>query len=1143
MKSEFKSKQPRSPMKPMVAAFVATLMSLPARAATEVPSAPIGAGAGVAPNILFILDDSGSMSPSGGQFMDVPGFTISGAGIVDEHDGDANGYDEDEDFQRTSGDDGDNRRNIRKFSYTNNSLYYDPRTTYLPWRNADGTYMAAAPYTAAWIDLDKTSNAYDLSERDRAFHAPKTATVDKTLAVNYYRYRFKAGSGGADRCEWVDSGGGNWAWGNCAAVTSFTWTVPQDDGTTKTVTRSLAEEKANFANWHSFHRTRMKAAKAGAGYAFADLGENYRVGFDSIWNRNPYPIPVGTDNGLFRGSNRTTWFQHLYGAEGNNGTPLHSALKRAGDYFSNTSDAGPYGGNLDEDGNQFQCRQNFAILTTDGYWNANQDSTGIGNADGESGNLITAPANPDQTAGDTYQYQPTAPYEGENYTTLADVAMHYWKTDLRTDMTNIVPGAAFWQHMVTFGISIGLKGSIDQASVAEVLEEGVTRNGAAIGWPNPMDAEDNERIDDLLHAAVNGHGKFVAASDPLAFAKGLSEALGEIKRQTGSRSNVSASSTSISTDTRLFQARYIGENWSGEISAYPVDADGIHEDTPVWEASAEFPAWNARDIYTTDSTGAKGTFPTTAQQTALGSVAAFSIAEYIQGNDAGEQKNNGPLRSRPHPLGDIIHSSPHYVKDTDTLYVGANDGMLHAFSGETGAEVFAYIPRGIDMAELKELSRVDYGHNYYVDGPVVVSDRGLTQTATHPTGRNILVATLGQRAFDPAVDDPTTAQTGVFALDVTDPSTFGTGDILFDITDDDDLGFVTGKPFVARLNDGSVSAVFGNGINSVGDKAVLWIVNVDTGAITKLDTGAAGDNGLSSPRGWDSDGNGTVDLVYAGDQLGNLWKFDLSGDNSNGSALWDVGLNGQPLFTATDAAGTRQPISGGVSIGIDPVHYKRWLFFGTGRLLNDSDLWNADGTPNRDIQTMYGIIDNDDAIGTRAANDSQSLATGLVERSIKAAGFIGSTPVRSFEPSDATMPVDKQGWFIDLLTPPNDLAEGERIVGNPQVVGPVLITSSIIPGNDPCTPGGRGYLNAVNAFTGASVSAHFFDVDGDGEYSDDEIGGDPVGSVDTGVGMNTDGVLIDKLIGVGGSTGKTGSVGVNNPAASGRVSWREVLRN
>lgn len=1096
---------------PALPALLVTMLSLPVNAAVEVPPVPPGSGNGVPPNIMFIMDDSGSMS-----YPTMPGSTRS-LSMVDS---------------------------LWHKSYVHNVLHYNPSIDYQAWMNWKGERMTGGTtYSSAYVNAIEASDPIDLSNSsscgwstendsgqwicggEQTFFVPKdlTRTDANYLGNKSNYYRFTITENKEIRRSEHDT------------PSVFEVTTPDRLGRDK---RSPADELDNYATWFSYHRTRIKSAKAGASEAFASLdGNQYRVGFDTIWNRIAMAIPVGDDNGLFRGPNRELWFEKLFSSGSSGNTPLGAALNRAGVYYSDSSDDGPYGGLKDAKGNQFQCRQNFAILTSDGYWNQSAPS-GIGNADNTDGAVMKAPDNPDGSPGRTYQYKAEAPYRGAASVTLADVAMHYWKTDLRTDMDNIVPvtaaNPAFWQHMVTFGISIGLTGTLDQSSVREVLEQGLSINGESQSdWPDPINNTGRERIDDLLHAAVNGRGEFVAATDPVAFAEGLKTALGAIASRTSSASNVAASSTSLSTGTRLFQATYLGGEWTGDLIAYPVTSGGIDSANPTWEASKELPAWNSRDIYTTDGSGSSGSFPTALQDSQLGtagpagSPSQFSIAEYIKGNDAGEMRNGGVLRSRPHALGDIIHSSPYYVKDTDTVYVGANDGMLHAFNSADGEEVFAYVPRGIGMSKLRELSSPGYEHQYYVDGPVVVSERSLTVTASHPEGRNILIGTLGRGGK------------GVFGLDVTDPGNFGTSDILFDMIADDDMGLVTGAPFIARLNDGSISAIFGNGINSQNESAVLYIVNVDAGGFTKIDTGVDGDNGLSAPRGWDSDGDGRVDLVYAGDQLGNLWKFDLT-DKSSGK--WGVALDGKPLFTATDAAGNRQPITGGISIGIDSIAYRRWVFFGTGRLLNDDDLWADDGNPNLSVQTMYGIVDGNSAIGTRAANDDQAKVDGLVRRSIKATGSINGTPVRSFESADASMPIGKRGWFIDLLTPAGT-AEGERIIGNPQVVGPVLVTSSIIPGNDPCTPGGRGYINALNAFTGASVGSHFFDVDGDGQYTDDSLGGDPVGSVDTGVGMNTDGVLIDKLLGVGGSSGETGSVGVNNPGAAGRISWREILKD
>src|SRR5690606_23394010 len=156
------------------------------------------------------------------------------------------------------------------------------------------------------------------------------------------------------------------------------------------------------------------------------------------------------------------------------------------------------------------------------------------------------------------------------------------------------------------------------------------------------------------------------------------------------------------------------------------------------------PEWGDRKIYT-----AGGTFPTATQITALAredvgaadyAVSGEDNAEYIKGNQALEGSGLGDLRERTTLLGDVVGSSPEYVKDTNTLYVGANAGMLHAFDADDGSELFAYVPGILDMGLLGSISRGDYAtlHKFFVDGPLVASPRTLTP------GKNILVGSLGK---------------------------------------------------------------------------------------------------------------------------------------------------------------------------------------------------------------------------------------------------------------------------------------------------------------------------------------------------------------------------------------------------------------
>ncbi len=577
----------------------------------------------------------------------------------------------------------------------------------------------------------------------------------------------------------------------------------------------------------------------------------------------------------------------------------------------------------------------------------------------------------------------------------------------------------------------------------------------------------------------------------------------------GSRTNIATNSMSIGTDTRLFHANFIAGQWTGDVFALPVTASGVSSSL-LWQASQEIPAPAQRRLFTYDGSGGVAftwTNLTAAQKSALGSVAVHG---YLRGETTGERRNGGNLRNRNAVLGDGINSSPTFVKDTNTVYAGGNDGMLHAFNSNTGAEVFGYVPDGIDFKQLKTLTDPEYAHRYFVDGAVIVSSQVQTPN------KNMLVGALGRGGK------------GIYVLDVTNPSSFSAGDVKWRKNGSDvDMGQVLGTPIIAKLNNGKTGVVVANGINSTSEKAVLFIYDITDGSVlAKINTNAGSptsSNGLSTPRGWDADGDGTLDFIYAGDLLGNVWKFDLSDKQAN---KWKVDNSGNPLFVAKDAAGNRQPITGGMSVGLHPVDFSTWVFFGTGRFLSTGDL------ANKDTQSMYGLIDAGAAItGGRA---------DLMQRTIVSLGSNSGKDVRGFEPA-GDLTSGKKGWYIDLLAPPSATAEGERIIANSAVIGRVLLTASIIPSSDPCKPGGRGFINALDAFTGASVDSAFFDVNGNGIFTDDTIGGSPIGSVDLGVGMPTMPAVIDTLLVAGGSLGTVGSIAVTNPSNTGRISWREVI--
>lgn len=966
--------------------------------------------------------------------------------------------------------------------------------------------------------------------------APTTGTYDN-----------RSRNGGNSESITVNSpGAGEWHIGlnSASCFKSVTVTVAKPAGWEElSLTTATTTELSNYATWYSYHRSRMKTAKAGASEAFGGLTENVRVGFDTI-NRNttglPFAIPV---NGVFSNANATNnkknWYDKLFAASPGGFTPLRRALQRAGESLKDTSSSGPWG---PESGtSQVTCRQNFAILTTDGFWNTDQfDSkfeagfSPVGDTDNtEADNSVGGKHTPDGVK--PIQFVPDVDYTGyvvenpfkDNFitspntkaNTLADVAMAYWKNDLRTDLGNNVPPSnsdpAYWQHMVTFGVSIGLKGVLDPATELPKLTAGSSH------WPDPITNTGAARIDDLWHASVNGRGKFVVASNSETFRKGLQDAFEVIAQKQGTGSGLAASSTSFKDDTRLFQASFTTKAWTGELVARSATKENIG---PIlWNASTGIPAAASRNILTWSGTGG-AVFPTSAQTSALDqSTRALSPVNgannvaYIRGNQSLEGSDPGKgLRVRNSLLGDIVNSSPLFINGLNTIFIGANDGMLHAINSNDGKERFAYIPGGVNLSSLASLSDPFYSHKFFVDGPVTAS------TDSQTPGKTILVGALGRGGK------------GVFALDVTNPASMGSTNVLWELgselVPDVNLGNVLGEPLVGKLNDANKTPVviFGNGPNSSAGTAVLYVVKlegVDAGKVLfKLDTQAGVDNALMGPRlaNLDKDPNGTVDAVYAGDLKGNLWKFDFSKAQFDTSSAPAIALNGTPFFKT----GTGQAITSAVQPASDPDG-KPWVFFGTGSFMSTSDL--TDNT----VQAIYGVRDY---------NVSSTLTlSDLQQRAIVAVSKDGSK--RAFTQHE-TLDPSKDGWYIELGKP----LAGERVISRPEVDnGNVLTVISLIPiSGKACEASGTGFINSFDAFTGTSTEKPVFPGSG-GTFSDaddktNNTSSQRIGGLPGGGHVSIDGSIYVPATCPGGVCIDKFEV-TPPPGLSQRASWREVIDN
>ncbi|WP_237064383.1 pilus assembly protein [Microbulbifer zhoushanensis] len=557
------------------------------------------------------------------------------------------------------------------------------------------------------------------------------------------------------------------------------------------------------------------------------------------------------------------------------------------------------------------------------------------------------------------------------------------------------------------------------------------------------------------------------AIDPAELEKNLGAALEQVASDIGSASAVATNSTRLGTDTAIYQALFNSGDWSGEIRAIKLNADGSIGDYLWRTEAADFAAPADREIFTHNGTaGTEFLWDnlTAAQQSSLGASAAEgqNALNWLRGESI------PGLRERTTPLGDIVNSSPvfgsqkgfgfqrlpeelgglaylNYVatyKESrrEVVYVGSNDGMLHAFDALTGNELFAYVPSGI-YDKLKNLTLPNYGspenpHKYSVDGPLFVGDAYI-----NGQWRNILVGTLGAGGR------------GLFALDVTDPANFDESDVLFEITPAQmpELGNATGKPVIAPTGDGW-KVILGNGYNSANETAELLVIDLEApfAESQAIATDGSGSNGLAAPA-LKPGNDGIVDYAYAGDLLGNMWKFDLTANNNNN---WDVaisqGSTDLPLFTAAydDGSGTLipQPITSAPTLGLNPKKENATMvYFGTGSYLADSD--NSAGTV---IQSVYALADQGENIPDRDSLFEKVISTQT------------ATTREVDNDGDTSWWADSyDGWYMDLAyTDPatgSAVVTGERVISKPLLLFDRLIFPSLITSSNPCAFGGSGW--------------------------------------------------------------------------------------
>lgn len=694
---------------------------------------------------------------------------------------------------------------------------------------------------------------------------------------------------------------------------------------------------------------------------------------------------------------------------------------------------------------------------------------------------------------------------------------------------------------------------------------------------------------------------YYLASSAKAVLAGLDEIFDSIAAEGNSIANGSISSASFKKGGFVYNASFDPTDWSGDVISTPVSAaEGVVKidvSKPQWQAAKVMNAnssdyfQNTRKIVAGRSQGNidgsmagipfkwsdvnadNGTLKLALNKPTPALSSGDGLGErrlkYLRGDKTDE---GNPFRSRTSRLGDIVNSPVVYSKEfinnvnsaayktfmtasasrPGALFVGANDGMLHAFNSADGAELFAYIPSWIagNLPDLTEPTYNSSKHKSYVDGQSEVAE-----ALVGSDWKTVLLSSTGGGGQ------------GVFALDVSNPANFDATKVMWEFSDRDDvdIGNVMGTPRIVKIAkekavDGTITyewyAAVPSGVNnfiedgrvSTSKKPYLFFLSLNktAGQAWSLNSNyfkfeIPTDSALSttvSPGLINLDANlgsnDEVDQIYMGDLHGNLWKLDFDNARAgvNGKYLKSVTFaeltartSEKPLFVAKDASGNVQPISNKPKLIYGP-NRGTIVMIGSGKYMEATD---NDLIPAR-TQSVYAINDIDVSGSSRPkfVAGREFLQKGAI-----AAGVIDMPDFTWGRASTASDSGQRSGWYFDFAS------SGERSVSDFTVSGLKLYFGSVIPPKnltDPCS-GGSGNFYIVNFATG----------DGTGQAS-------KVGLISQIFVQET----IDSVVTASDSTGKRsqtltkrllikGTDGFATPpeneievSALGRLSWRQI---
>ncbi len=641
--------------------------------------------------------------------------------------------------------------------------------------------------------------------------------------------------------------------------------------------------------------------------------------------------------------------------------------------------------------------------------------------------------------------------------------------------------------------------------------------------------------------------QYFQAGNPGAMKTGLNNAFAKIAASVpaGTSNALSLGSNTLSASGNLNYVTSYANDWSGDVVAQQLTttlAGNVisSTSTALWDAhnwlppntsstaglpSGVTPLTAATRIIATSTSASAGSGTpftyagiTSAEKSKLGtSSVQQSIVNYLRGDQSNEGTTSGKFRPRAYVLGDITNSKPAVVSapnfpyaDTPlnpgytafktanaarspVLYIGANDGMFHAFdaSGVTtgGKELFAYVPTALFTSNtdsagnpvgLASLILNPLQHHFMVDAQPVVYDIDFNRTgsgapsvpATAAAAWHTVVMSgtgKGGGAGSGGLSGAATVGGGYFALDVTNPASITsasalTSNVLWETNPSNfsHMGYSYGTPLVVKTKKYGWTVVLTSGYDNDNGQGYIYLVSpVDGSVYETIATGAGSPTapaGLTYISGYINNyADFTADALYAGDLLGNLWRVDLSSATNTLTAVKFARL--------TDPSGAAQPVTTEPVVATDPTTLTRYVFVGTGRLLADSDLVNLQ------TQTFYAFVD-----GNNAGIDTNTALP--ITRSNLVSDYNSATSTVT----GVTLTASQKGFYIDLAPAatagPGTQASAERINIQPVASGGILGFAANLYGQNVCLKGSSRlfalsyattYNSSGNAVLGGSL--------------------------------------------------------------------------